>query len=117
MKDYEIIGWPEIQNFSDLDDFNEHATLIEPNDSMGIGSSTYLVEKEWIESLKDKKKSKESNLLKFLKSDPGLLDQVIDDITEWMQCKDCPAKKFCDTFPKNEKLCSDIFKEWSLKEE
>lgn len=53
MEEYEIIGWPEIQNFSDLDDFDKHATLIEPNDSMGIGSSTYLVEKEWIESLKE----------------------------------------------------------------
>ena len=117
MEEYEIIGWPEIQNFSDFDDFEKHATLIMPNYAMCIEEHTYLVEKEWIESLKDKKKSKESNLLKYLKSNPDLLNQVVDDLTEWMQCKDCPAKKFCDTFPKNEKLCSDIFKEWSLKEE
>ena len=117
MEEYEIIGWPEIQNFSDLDDFNEHATLVEPNDSMGIGSSTYLVEKEWIESLKDKKKSMESNLSKYLKSNHDLLDKVVDVITDIVSCKDCPAKKFCDTFPMNERECVDIFKEWSLKEE
>ena len=51
MEDYEIIGWPDIQAFMDLDGFEENATLIEPNDSMGIGSSTYLVDKEWLESL------------------------------------------------------------------
>ena len=33
------------------EDFDENATLIEPNDSMGIGSSTYLVDKEWLDSL------------------------------------------------------------------
>ena len=53
MEEYEIIGWPEIQEYFDYKGFDEHATLIEPNDSMGIGSSTYLVEKEWIESLKE----------------------------------------------------------------
>ena len=34
-----------------MEDFNENATLIEPNDAMGIGSSTYLVDKKWLESL------------------------------------------------------------------
>lgn len=51
MEDYEIIGWPEIQAFMDLKGFEENATLIEPNDSMGIGSSTYLVNKGWLELL------------------------------------------------------------------
>jgi hypothetical protein len=51
MGQYEIIGWPDIQAFMDLDGFEENATLIEPNDYMGIGSSTYLVNKEWLESL------------------------------------------------------------------
>jgi hypothetical protein len=51
MKDYEIIEWPDIQAFMELAGFEENATLIEPNDSMGIGSSTYLVDKEWLESL------------------------------------------------------------------
>lgn len=51
MEDYEIIGWPEIQELMDKEGFDENATLIEPNDEMGIGSSTYLVDKEWLESL------------------------------------------------------------------
>ena len=51
MKDYEIIEWPDIQAFMELDGFEENATLIESNDSMGIGSSTYLVNKEWLDSL------------------------------------------------------------------
>ena len=51
MEDFEIIGWPDIQYFMELEDFDENATLIEPNGSMGIGSSTYLVSKEWLESL------------------------------------------------------------------
>ncbi len=51
MEDYEIIGWPDIQAFMELDGFEENVTLIEPNESMGIGSSTYLVKKEWLDSL------------------------------------------------------------------
>ncbi len=51
MEDYEIIGWPDIQDIMDKEGFDENATLIEPNDFMGIGSSTYLVNKEWLESL------------------------------------------------------------------
>ena len=51
MEDYAIISWPDIQDLMNEDDFVENATLIEPNDSMGIGSSTYLVDKEWLESL------------------------------------------------------------------
>ena len=47
MKDYEIIGWPEIQAYMDLEGFRENSTLITPNDSMEIGSSTDLVNKEW----------------------------------------------------------------------
>ena len=46
MDDYIIIGWPEIQYIMDLKGFAENTTLIEPNDFMGIGSSTYLVDKE-----------------------------------------------------------------------
>lgn len=53
MKDYEIIEWPDIQDIMNEDDFVENATLIEPNDSMGIGSSTYLVDKKWLESLEE----------------------------------------------------------------
>jgi hypothetical protein len=51
MEDYEIIGWPDIQELMDKEGFEDNATLIEPNDNMDIGSSTYLVDKEWLESL------------------------------------------------------------------
>ena len=50
MGQYEIIGWPDIQYLMEEEGFSENATLIEPNDSMGISSSTYLVNKEWLES-------------------------------------------------------------------
>ena len=53
MEDYEIVGWPDIQYLMEEESFDENATLIEPNDSMGIGSSTYLVDKEWLESLNE----------------------------------------------------------------
>lgn len=53
MEDYEIIEWPEIQDIMDLPGFEEHATLITPNDDMGIGSSTYLVDKEWLQRIKN----------------------------------------------------------------
>ena len=46
-------SWPEIQELMNEEDFNENATLIEPNDSMGIDSSTYLVNREWLESLEE----------------------------------------------------------------
>lgn len=51
MENYKIIGWPDIQYFMELDGFDENATLIEPNGNMGIDVSTYLVDKEWLESL------------------------------------------------------------------
>ena len=51
MKDFEIIEWPEIQYFMEQEGFDDNATLIEPNGYMGIDSSTYLVNKEWLESL------------------------------------------------------------------
>ena len=49
MEDYEIIGWPEIQELMDREGFEDNATLID--DAMGIGSSTYLVYKGWLESI------------------------------------------------------------------
>lgn len=51
MEDYVIVGWPDIQDIMNKEGFEDNATLIEPNDSMGIGSSTYLVDKEWLGSL------------------------------------------------------------------
>lgn len=50
MEEYEIIDWPEIQYYMDKEGFEENATLITPNESMGIGSSTYLVNVEWLKT-------------------------------------------------------------------
>ena len=54
MEDYEIIGWPDIQALMEEEGFHDNATLIEPNYAMGIDSSTYLVDKEWLESFNEK---------------------------------------------------------------
>ena len=51
MEDFDIIGWSDIQYYMNEEGFNENATLIEPNENMGIGSSTYLISKEWLKSL------------------------------------------------------------------
>ena len=51
MEEYEIIGWPDIQYLMEEEGFDENTALIESNDNMGIGSSTYLVSKEWLDSL------------------------------------------------------------------
>lgn len=45
---FEIIGWPEIQEVMDVEGFEENSSLITPNDNLGIDSSTYLVNKEWL---------------------------------------------------------------------
>ena len=45
---FEIIGWPETQEVMDVEGFEENSSLISPNDNLGIGSSTYLVNKEWL---------------------------------------------------------------------
>lgn len=51
MEDFEIIGWPDIQAFMDLEGFEENSALINPNPNIGIDSSCYLVSKEWLEKL------------------------------------------------------------------
>lgn len=51
MDEYEIIGWPEIQAFMSEPGFRENSTLINPNENIGISSSTYLVSVEWLKSL------------------------------------------------------------------
>lgn len=48
---FEIIGWPDIQDFMDEEGFEENSTLINPNDNIGIGSSTYLISRDWLKSL------------------------------------------------------------------
>ena len=48
MDEFEIIGWPEIQEIMDVEGFEENSALITPNDNLGIDSSTYLVSKEWL---------------------------------------------------------------------
>lgn len=50
MEEYEIIEQPEIQYYMDKEGFEENATLITPNESMSIGSSTYLIKTEWLKS-------------------------------------------------------------------
>ena len=54
MEDFEIIGWPDIQEYMEWSDFHDNAALIDPNENLGIGSSTYLVSKEWLESLDER---------------------------------------------------------------
>lgn len=58
MEDFEIIGWPDIQCFMELEGFNANATLIEPHAALGIDSSTYLVSKEWLKSLGEEEEDK-----------------------------------------------------------
>ncbi len=56
IEDFEIIGWPDIQEYMEIEGFEENSALIEPNENMGIGSSTYLVDKgqlEYIESTEE----------------------------------------------------------------
>ena len=65
MEDFEIIGWPEIQYFMELEGFDANATLIEPHGALGIDSSTYLVSKEWLESLGEKPKKEPKEILEW----------------------------------------------------
>ena len=51
MEDFIIVGWPEIQAYMELPGFRENSALIEQNDEIGIGSSTYLISKDWEENL------------------------------------------------------------------
>lgn len=53
MNKFDIVEWPDIQYLMELDGFYDNATLIEPNEAMGIGSSTYLVDAEWLNSLEE----------------------------------------------------------------
>lgn len=53
MEDFEIIGWPDIQTYMVLEGFKENSALITLNENIGIGSSTYLVNKEWLERIKE----------------------------------------------------------------
>lgn len=54
MEEFELIGWPEIQFYMDLEGFKENSTLVDPNTNIGIDSSTYLISKSWLESLINK---------------------------------------------------------------
>ena len=55
MGDFEIIGWPDIQEYMEWSDFRDNAALIDSNEKLGISSSTYLVSKEWLEELNERK--------------------------------------------------------------
>lgn len=54
MEEFELIGWPEIQFYMELEGFKENSTLVDPNTNIGIDSSTYLVSKSWLDSLNNK---------------------------------------------------------------
>lgn len=54
MEEFELIGWPEIQFYMELEGFRENSTLVDPNTNIGIDISTYLVSKSWLESLINK---------------------------------------------------------------
>ena len=47
-QEYEIIEWPDIQFYMNLDGFKENSSLLTPNEELGIGSSTYLVSTKWL---------------------------------------------------------------------
>ena len=51
MDDFIVIGWPEIQKYMELEGFEENTALITPNPYLGIDSSTYLVDKNWYNSI------------------------------------------------------------------
>lgn len=51
IEDYTIIGWPEIQAYMDEPGFSENSALITQNENIGVGSSTYLISNEWLNSL------------------------------------------------------------------
>ena len=51
MDDFIVIGWYEIEKYMELEGFEENSALITPNDNMGIGVSTYLVDKDWYDSI------------------------------------------------------------------
>lgn len=55
MEDFEIVRWPDVQKYMELEGFYEHSSLIEENDFMGIGDSTYLIDKEWIKEVETTK--------------------------------------------------------------
>lgn len=52
--EYDVIEWPEIQFYTELKGFKENSSLIEPNEDLGIGSSTYLVSRKWIDNIVNK---------------------------------------------------------------
>ena len=48
-QEYEVVSWPEIQEYMDYDDFDDNAALITPNYNMGIDNNAYLVNSKWKE--------------------------------------------------------------------
>lgn len=47
MEKYIILTWPEVQDYMEYDDFEDHSTMIKPNMAIGIDVCTYLIDKEW----------------------------------------------------------------------
>lgn len=51
MDKYTIIDWPDCQRYMTQPGWEDNSTLIDMNESMGIGSSTFLVCRDWLMSL------------------------------------------------------------------
>ncbi|MDO4465521.1 MAG: hypothetical protein Q4C49_00725 [Bacillota bacterium] len=45
---YDIIEWPDCQMYMEVDGWEENSALIEENEDIGIGSSTFLVDSDWL---------------------------------------------------------------------
>lgn len=59
----------------------------------------------------------ENNITKFLKKDSEQTFKIINYITKYVNCCECPALKFCNNTLDNNKHCVDTFKNWALKED
>lgn len=54
-KKYDLVCWPESQQYMDEKDFNDHAILLNDDDSVRIyGSAAYMIETAWLEKIKQK---------------------------------------------------------------
>lgn len=52
IENFEVICWPDIQDYMDKKGFNQHAELINSERGLDLyGSSAYLVDKEWAEKV------------------------------------------------------------------
>lgn len=56
---YELVTWPEIQEYMDSEGFEEHSCLADDDYFFGTyGSSAYFVDKEWKEKVDNELKNR-----------------------------------------------------------